>query len=198
MNSHKERPNSKFSQSTIDNGGQISNLPDLLIKPKQKVSSNVSSLNVTPKMKNKSFTSISKLNNSELNPQQEQVYSKLKRIFEYYTSYGDKLNFVYLNSHKFQKFAIESKIIDESFTKTRLELIFTIETKPVNKKQLKFEMFLDSLIKIAEYKYVQKNSKETPQSALNKLLKLHILPLHDKLFGKEEIEVSEYQRSIII
>jgi hypothetical protein len=195
MNSYnKERPKSHFKLS--ENGVSDNYIQELLggdnhkPKPQKDGSSNVSSLNITPKLRNKSFT---RLDQSDLNPEKEVVRDKLKRIFEYYASFGDKLNLTYLKSHGFQKFVVESGLIDQSFTKTRLELIFTTETKPINRKQLDFAMFLSSLIKISDYKYLKGDKKDSSQLALNKLLKLHVLPLYDRLFGKDEINVSEFQ-----
>jgi hypothetical protein len=156
----------------------------------------------TSKSKNKSLLSINskKTNSVDLNPQHGEAKSKLNKIFEHYASFGDKLNLSALKSKNFEKFAVESKIIDENFNKTRLELIFTTETKTLNKKQMNFEMFLSALIKIAEYKYIKgskTNSGVAIQTALNKLLKLHVFPLYDKLFEKGEIQISKFNSNFL-
>src|SRR5690606_2936307 len=69
------------------------------------------------------------------------IKPKLQRIFEYYTSFGQKLNLETLKSFNFHKFALEANLFDENFTKTRLELIYTTETKLSPKKQMDFKLF---------------------------------------------------------
>ena len=76
--------------------------------------------------------------------------SKLKEIFEYYCQYGERLNSRILKSHGFIKLFRESGLMDKRLDTTRLEIIY----KSINKNnQMNFDQFLNSLIKIASYKY---------------------------------------------
>jgi hypothetical protein len=121
--------------------------------------------------------------------QQEMVRSHLKRLFEYYCQFGERMNVNFLKSHKYQKFAIDADILDSKLNKTRLELIFSAENKNKMKSQMDFDTFLNSLVKIAEYKFnhmrndiMNKYSKKS-NSTLQLLLKSNIWPLYERIFG---------------
>jgi hypothetical protein len=121
--------------------------------------------------------------------QQEMVKSHLKRLFEYYCQFGERMNVNFLKSHKYQKFAIDADILDSKLNKTRLELIFSAENKNKMKSQMDFETFLNSLVKIAEVKFnymrndiMNKYSKKS-NSTLQLLLKSNIWPLYERIFG---------------
>ena len=64
------------------------------------------------------------------------------------------MNISNLKSHKYQKFAIDADLLDSKLTKTRLEIIFSSENKSKIKSQMDFDTFINSLVKIAEYKYI--------------------------------------------
>lgn len=116
----------------------------------------------------------------------EQVMSKLKKLFEYYCQYGEKLNTNILKSHKFIKLADDCKISDsEILNKTRLEIIYKVEAK---NKTLDFKSFLNSLIRLAKYKYqndetVYVNSELSKTKALNKLIQIYLLPKYDEIYN---------------
>lgn len=90
----------------------------------------------------------SKLNSSVMS---SNVQIILKQIFEFYCQFGERLNTLYLKSHKFFKFASEANIYDNNLTKIKLELIFKSEVG--NNQLMDFKAFLNSLIKIADVKY---------------------------------------------
>jgi hypothetical protein len=84
----------------------------------------------------------------------------LKELFNYYASFGDRLNVSNLKSSKFHKLMADAKILqqtpmmtDEQFLmeKKRIDLIFCQVNK--HKPNMQFENFLQALTKIAEYKY---------------------------------------------
>ena len=132
-------------------------------------------------------TNKSKATNNSSNSNNESVKIHLKRIFEYYCQFGERMNFNYLKSHKFQKFAVDADLIDGRLTKTKLELIFTSENKTKIKSQMNFETFLNSLIKLAEVKFIEKNDilnkyAKNNISPLQSLLKMHVWPLYERLF----------------
>jgi len=112
---------------------------------------------------------------------QDEILYKLKKLFEYYCQYGERLNTTCLKSNKFIKFSSEAEIIDDHITKTRLELIFSAENKTKSKAQIDFECFLNCLVKVAEIKY---GSEYTgPNKCLQALTDSKILPLYEKIFN---------------
>ena len=114
--------------------------------------------------------------NNELN---EMIY-KLKEIFEYYCSYGERLNTKILKSHKFIKFFKESGIKDNIVNQTRLELIYKSENKY---NCMNFEQFLNALMKVAEYKYPNYSSQSELKKNLKQMIKENILPLYDLIIN---------------
>ena len=114
--------------------------------------------------------------NNELN---EMIY-KLKEIFEYYCSYGERLNTNILKSHKFIKLFKESGIKDNIVNQTRLELIYKSENKY---NCMNFEQFLNALMKVAEYKYPNYSSPIELKKNLKQMIKENILPLYDLIIN---------------
>lgn len=123
----------------------------------------------------------SMLNTSGKKYNQDEIRYKLKKLFEYYCQFGERLNTSCLKSNKFIKFSSEADILDEQITKTRLELIFSSENKTKSKAQIDFECFLNCLIKVAEFKYT--NEYKGPNKCLQALIDDKILPLYEKVFN---------------
>jgi hypothetical protein len=101
-----------------------------------------------------------KLNNSVMSVNVQLI---LKQIFEFYCQFGERLNTQYLKSHKFFKFAQDANFYDNTLTKIKLELIY--KSQVGNNQLMDFKSFLNSLIKIADFKY---NSKNLDSSDSNK------------------------------
>jgi len=84
----------------------------------------------------------------------DEVKRRLREIFNYYSSFGDRLNTSNLKSSKFHKMMQDALIITESsglMEKKRLDLIFCQVNK--HKSHMSFESFLQTLTKLADYKY---------------------------------------------
>lgn len=116
--------------------------------------------------------SISKSNYEDSSKQNNSIMSVnvqliLKQIFEFYCQFGERLNTIYLKSHKFFKFAQDANIYDSNLTKIKLELLYKAEIG--NNQLMDFKSFLNSLIKIADAKYNSKkfNPNETSRSLIN-------------------------------
>ena len=103
-----------------------------------------------------------KLNNSVMSVNVQLI---LKQIFEFYCQFGERLNTIYLKSHKFFKFAQDANICDNNLTKIKLELLYKSETG--NNQLMDFKLFLNSLIKIANNKY---NAKKLSTNESNRSL----------------------------
>ena len=100
--------------------------------------------------------------------------NKIQEVFEYYCQYGERLNSKILKSHKFIKLFRESGLMDKKIDTTRLEIIY----KSINKNnQMTFEQFLNSLLKIATYKYDLSNKKDI-KKATQKIIYDYIFPLY--------------------
>ena len=84
----------------------------------------------------------------------DQIQFKLKRVFEYYCQFGERMNINSIKSQKFYKLISDSALEDNTLNKTRIELIFSSENK--HKSQMNYESFLSSLIKVSEIKYADK------------------------------------------
>ena len=118
----------------------------------------------------------------ELNENNNYI-SKLKEIFEYYCQYGERLNSRILKSHGFIKLFRESGLMDKRLDTTRLEIIY----KSINKNnQMNFDQFLNSLIKIASYKYNLTEKKDI-KNATQKIILEYLYPLNYKYVKNNNI-----------
>ena len=100
--------------------------------------------------------------------------NKIQEVFEYYCQYGERLNSKILKSHKFIKLFRESGLMDKKLDTTRLEIIY----KSINKNnQMNFEQFLNSLLKIAKYKFDLSDKKEI-KKATQKIIYDYLFPLY--------------------
>jgi len=131
---------------------------------------------------------------------QDEIHYKIRKLFEYYCQFGERLNTSCLKSNKFIKFSLEADIIDENINKTRLELIFSSENKTKSKAQIDFDCFLNCLIKVAEIKYG--NEYKGANKSLQALIDNKILPLYEKIFNsispnENECDFSMHKRNIV-
>lgn len=133
-------------------------------------------------------------NSSENNTSQQHqdlVKIYLRRVFEYYCQLGEMMNVNSLKLQKFQRFAIDAELLDGVVTRTKLELIFSAEGKKGSKSQIDFKMFLNTLIKIAEHRFVINRGdllnkyNDKFKVALDMLLRYHIWPLYERLFNAQ-------------
>ena len=109
--------------------------------------------------------------------------SNLKEIFEYYCQYGERLNSRILKSHGFIKLFRESGLMDKRLDTTRLEIIY----KSINKNNhMNFDEFLNSLIKIASYKYNLSEKKDI-KNATQKIILEYLFPLSNKYIKNSNI-----------
>ena len=83
-----------------------------------------------------------KINKSQKESELNDMINKLKEIFEYYCSYGERLNTTILKSNKFIKLFKEAGLKDNIVNQTRLELIYKSENK---NNCMNFEKFLNFL-----------------------------------------------------
>lgn len=116
----------------------------------------------------------------------------MREVFEYYASFGDRLNTRHLKSQKYHKMLNDAHIdlvtqddkrrgVKRSsadhklMNKKRMDLIFVQVNS--HKPNMPYEVFLHSLIKIAEFKY----PNYSPGDGLKAVVSGYMLPLHDKI-----------------
>lgn len=111
------------------------------------------------------------------NQDDEDLRTKLSFIFTYYCTFGERTNSKYLKSHKFHKMMIDSGIKNEldTITTTRLDLLFSSETK--NQNLLNLDQFLNFIPKLAIEKYPNLDLNK----AFKKLIETNLLSLALKI-----------------
>eukprot|EP01022_Parablepharisma_sp_SALTPOND_P020353 TRINITY_DN368_c4_g1_i1.p2 TRINITY_DN368_c4_g1~~TRINITY_DN368_c4_g1_i1.p2 ORF type:complete len:718 (-),score=69.14 TRINITY_DN368_c4_g1_i1:6194-8347(-) len=109
----------------------------------------------------------------------DDVLQKLKVLFSYYASFGDRLNVTNLKASKFHKMMQDAQVEVKPAHKKRIDLIFCSQNK--NMPNMGFDTFLDSLPLIAQLKYPEIVAEHGHGTTLNCLLQNDILPLYEKL-----------------
>jgi len=110
---------------------------------------------------------------------------KLKYVFTFYASYGDRLNDKTLRSNKLMKMMKEAKVIDNHITPKRLDLLFCSHTR--HSPVIRFHTFLDLLTKLAQEKYADDYGEPEVVESLRQLLANHFIPLYDSLRVRENL-----------
>ena len=121
-----------------------------------------------------------KINKSQKDNEVNEMINKLREIFEYYCSYGERLNTKILKSNKYIKLFKESNLMDNIINQTRLELIYKSQNK---NNCMNFDEFLNSLLKVTEYKYPNNNSQSELKKNLFQMIKEYILPLYNLIIN---------------
>lgn len=135
----------------------------------------------------------------------QETKRKLKEIFIFYASFGDRLNTTHLKSHKFHKMLQDAKLLtnaDQSWSadpralrggnpakrqdsslmnKKRIDLIFCQVNS--HKSNMPFDKFLQCLIKLAEFKYPNYH----PSESLKAIISAYFLPLYDRLSQSDKL-----------
>jgi hypothetical protein len=118
----------------------------------------------------------------------EDPQTKIRFVFQYYTSFGDRKNMSYIQSTKVQKMCKESGIIDKKVTKTDVDLLFMKINK--SKPNMYYEDFLKLLYEFATLKY-----GGDKMDALKQLLDDHIFKKYEEIRGvvvkTKELEYDE-------
>ncbi|EAR83293.2 hypothetical protein TTHERM_00992940 (macronuclear) [Tetrahymena thermophila SB210] len=120
-----------------------------------------------------------------------ELKNKLRTVFTFYVSFGDRINVNYLKSNKFHKMMSDAQLKDNVIlTQNRLDLMFVKENH--NKHNMDFDTFLTLIAKIAILKFPQ----YTDAQALQMILQNHFLPLYDNIMaetdlGEDEVKFKE-------
>ena len=109
--------------------------------------------------------------------------SKLREIFEYYASFGDRLNKKLLYNGKFFKILVDANLsltghVDSLENRKSSDIVFSQVNS--NKSHMPFEIFLHSLIRMGEMKYPHYGAGDALKAVVNG----YMLPLYDKIMNK--------------
>ena len=122
-----------------------------------------------------------------------EVKEKLRTIFQYYTSFGDKNNSKFLKTQRFQKLMNDAEIRDTNLTQKKLDLLFIAENK--QNLNMEYEPFLGLLVKIARIKY---KHLQLDKDALQMLIDTNFIPLYSQIIQTsnfnldyEKVEIDE-------
>lgn len=135
----------------------------------------------------KEVVEIPKVEEEEETLTAEEIKERLYKLFQYYTSFGERNNVGYLKSHRFTKMMVDAEVRDESLNQSSLDLLFVGELK--HSGNLKFDKFLGLLSRTARVKYEEEIAEES--EALDKLLKDHMFPLYEKIFKDGDIGIDQ-------
>ena len=128
---------------------------------------------------------------------------KISQIFEYYSSFGDRVNLKFMGSTKYFKFALDCELIKSYISKPELDIIFSKVTK--NSSKMSLDQFSKSLVLLSHYYSLPKNkNKEINESQISKNSKMNkslktkekknelilfleeiIIPFHSGIFDKK-------------
>jgi len=124
----------------------------------------------------------------------EEIKERLYKLFQYYTTFGERNNVGYLKSHRFTKMMVDAEVRDDALNQSSLDLLFVGELK--HSGNLKFDKFLGLLSRTARVKY---EAEADEAEALDKLLKEHMFPLYEKIFKDGDIggDVEEEEDTVL-
>ena len=108
----------------------------------------------------------------------KEVKWKLKVVFNYHTSYGDRLNMSNLKASKLHKMMEDAKLMNHYLNKKRIDLMFIKANR--HWTNMTFETFLSLLTQVAQYWY-----PSWGPDALRMLVDIHFLPLYDQIVQHE-------------
>jgi hypothetical protein len=122
----------------------------------------------------------SRYNYAPKNGDLDDIKVNLRKIFEFYVSYGERMNLKYMRSNKFLKLMGD---VDIPLDKTTLDLLFVVEMK--HRSNMDFEKFLNLLPKLAMLVY--QDSAKQPKEALLDLLSTYFTPLYERIMQSTHI-----------
>jgi len=115
-----------------------------------------------------------------------EVRTRLRKVFQFYTSFGDRCNASSLKSNKFHKMMLDAGV-REYLSQKQLDLLFVAENK--HKPNMNFDTFLNLLAKIAKAMF--KNENMPDSKCLDLLLRHHLFPLYESLHNETEMGLDE-------
>lgn len=113
-----------------------------------------------------------------LQPELEPFRTQLQRIFVYYCSFGDKDNHSLLKIQNYQRLLSDLQLLTDPTLISQYDVIFYSKSAA---SALNFRHFADALTPISELAFGEKQEK-----GLERLLSMHVQPLHDYIFASTD------------
>lgn len=105
----------------------------------------------------------------------------LKKIFNFYSSFANRLANNLMKGSQFLKVATDSNIIDRDFDAKTVELLFISVNR--NQKGITYEKFIRLLHTVAQNKY----GFEDPNANFKHLLENNIMPLYNTIYNETDL-----------
>jgi hypothetical protein len=110
----------------------------------------------------------------------------LRKVFQFYASFGNRCNSRYLKPSQFIKMMLDSDIVDGQLNQTKLDILFLQACK--RSKTLEFEDFLELLFMVAAKKFKKEANSD---KALSLLLTKFIEPLFKRIMNETDAGIEE-------
>jgi hypothetical protein len=105
----------------------------------------------------------------------------LKKIFNFYSSFANRLTNNQMKGSQFLKIATDSNIIDRDFDAKTVELLFISVNR--NQKGINYEKFVRLLHTVAQNKY----GLQDPNANFKHLLENNIMPLYNTIYNETDL-----------
>lgn len=110
----------------------------------------------------------------------------LRKVFQFYASFGNRCNSRFLKPSQFIKMMLDSDVADHRLNQTKLDILFLQACK--RSKTLEYEDFLDLLCLVASKKF---GKEAIGDRALSKLLSQYIEPLFKRIMNETDAGIEE-------
>ena len=100
---------------------------------------------------------------------------KVKKIFEYYAQYGERMNIDRLTSFRYMKMMKDAKV---PLNKTSLEIIYKSENKS---NTMSFSQFLNAIVKISSELTANISTKLDQKKIIFNFINNFLIPLEDNI-----------------
>jgi hypothetical protein len=110
----------------------------------------------------------------------------LRKVFQFYASFGNRCNSRYLKPSQFIKMMLDSDVADSRLNQTKLDILFLQACK--RSKTLEFEDFLELLCLVASKKF---GKEALGDRALSQLLTSYIEPLFKRIMNETDAGVED-------
>lgn len=110
----------------------------------------------------------------------------LRKIFQFYASFGNRCNSRYMKPSQFIKMMLDADIVDHGLSQTKLDILFLQACK--KSKTLEFDDFLELLLLVASKKFKKEGN---PDASLRQLLTKYIEPLFLRIMNETDAGIEE-------
>lgn len=178
----------KFLRSCSRNSAQFSHHSDPQEAPHSQERKEVK---LDSEKSRKSRVSVHSHQTSESKGQEKDDFVKkmrdmLRKIFQFYASFGNRCNSRYMKPSQFIKMMLDADIVDSTLSQTKLDILFLQACK--KSKTLEFDDFLELLLLVASKKF---KKMANPDMALRQMLTKFIEPLFLRIMNETDAGIEE-------